>query len=188
MEVPKALCYIRWDIRYQRDIPMPNASMRMSNAGYAALRFNEGVVMHYYNDAPTGGNCTWGIRTLAHLGPCTPEELQRTVLPEQADAILRARVQVAERKVRSVVTDRQLTQAQFDAAVSFAYNSTGRNTETALTPANQGDTTSVAHHMIQNVLIISRDRSGRAIGPARISRGLMSRRQRESAPFSNGAR
>ncbi|REE21546.1 hypothetical protein B0G71_4724 [Paraburkholderia sp. BL27I4N3] len=47
-------------------MPGANDSMRMSAAGYAALRFNEGVVMRYYTDAPANGNCTWGIGTLAH--------------------------------------------------------------------------------------------------------------------------
>lgn len=102
--------------------------------------------------------------------------------------ILHVRVQAAERTVQGIVTDRQLTQAQFDAAVSFAYNSSRRNTQLALAPANQGDMSSVAHHMMQNVLLIPRDRSGRAIGPARISRGLMNRRLRESAPFNSGTR
>src|SRR5580698_2021791 len=104
--------------------------MSMSLAGYAALRVSEGVVMSYYNDnhLPTGGNCTWGIGTLAHMGPCTQEELNRTVQPEQANAILYARVHDAERRVRAVVTERPLTQAQFDAAVSFAYNSSNVNT------------------------------------------------------------
>ncbi|MGF6855362.1 hypothetical protein OKW29_004249 [Paraburkholderia sp. CI3] len=54
------------------DTPRANDVMKMSAGGYAALRVNEGVVMHYYNDAPVNGNCTWGVGTLAHLGPCTP--------------------------------------------------------------------------------------------------------------------
>ncbi|MGH8777747.1 lysozyme [Paraburkholderia sp.] len=164
-----------------------NDSMRMSQAGYAALRFNEGVVMHYYNDAPVNGNCTWGIGTLAHLGPCTPEEMRLAVAPEQANGVLEARVHDAEVVVRSIVTGQQLTQAQFDAAVSFAYNSTRRNTALTLRPANQGDMAGVAHHMMQNIIIIPRDRSGRQIGPQRMSRGLMNRRLRESAPFRSGA-
>ncbi|MFM0282362.1 lysozyme [Paraburkholderia sediminicola] len=165
---------------------MANENMRMSAAGYAALRFNEGVVMHYYNDAPADGNCTWGIGTLAHLGPCTAEELQRTVLPERANAILEARVREAERVVRATVTDHQLTQAQFDAAVSFAYNSSTQNIRQALTPANDGDMWSVAQHMLRNIMITPRDRNGRPVGPPRVSQGLLNRRQRETAPFRQG--
>jgi GH24 family phage-related lysozyme (muramidase) len=51
--------------------------MRMSAAGIAALRQHEQVVLNYYPDQ--AGNCTYGIGTLAHLGPCTPVELQRPV-------------------------------------------------------------------------------------------------------------
>jgi lysozyme len=80
----------------------------MSAAGYAALRANEGVVMRYYNDAPVNGNCTWGVGTLEHFGPCTAEELRRAVLPAQVNAMLQLRVREAERIVRSVVTDHPL--------------------------------------------------------------------------------
>ncbi|WP_429349175.1 glycoside hydrolase family protein [Paraburkholderia sp. Clong3] len=106
--------------------------------------------MRYYNDAPINGNCTWGVGTLAHLGPCTHAELQRAVLPEQVNAVLTARVHDAERLVRATVTGHALTQAQFDAAVSFAYNSTVRNTREALDPANRGDMEGVAQHMSLN--------------------------------------
>ncbi|MBB5403262.1 lysozyme [Paraburkholderia sp. BR13439] len=159
----------------------------MSEAGYTALRINEGVVMRYYNDAPKNGNCTWGIGTLAHFGPCTAEELARTVVPEEANTILRNRVREAEAAVKTVVTQYELTQAQFDAAVSFAYNSSRQNTRDALGPANTGDMTAVAEKMMLNVMITPRDRNGRKIGPAKRSRGLTSRRQRESAPFRQSA-
>nr|WP_244119188.1 glycoside hydrolase family protein [Burkholderia gladioli] len=161
----------------------PNANLSMSAEGYAQLRVSEGVVMGYYNDAPQNGNCTWGVGTLAHRGPCTPEELHRVVTPAQVNAILRTRVQDAERKVRAVVTAHPLTQAQFDAAVSFAYNSTTVNTRTTLAPANRGDMQAVASEMARNVMITPRDNNGRANGPARLSPGLVNRRRRESAPF-----
>jgi lysozyme len=148
-----------------------NENMRMSSAGYALLRFNEGVVMHYYNDAPRNGNCTWGIGTLAHLGPCTQEELNRTVLPQQANSILHHRVHDAERTVRATVTRHQLTQAQFDAAVSFAYNSRAFDINRTLTPANSGNMTEVAARMRRNVLVVPRDRRGHVLGPGRIVTG-----------------
>jgi len=161
--------------------------MSMSVAGYAALRFNEGVVMRYYDDNPKNGNCTWGIGTLAHLGSCTPEELRRTVLPEQVNAILKARVHEAERIVRATVTDHPLTQDQFDAAVSFAYNSSLKNTRATLAPANHGNMISVARHMKINIMITPRDANGNPTGRAKISRGLIKRRSREAAPFELGA-
>lgn len=160
-----------------------NDDLSMSAAGYAALRVNEGVVMRYYNDAPVNGNCTWGIGTLAHLGPCTAEELRRTVTADEVNVALRTRVQDAERTVRATVTDHRLTQAQFDAAVSFAYNSTVQNTRQALGPANQGDMAAVAQHMRRNVMVTPRGANGRPVGPPRLNQGLVNRRQRESAPF-----
>jgi len=162
---------------------MANENMQMSAAGYAALRANEGVVMRYYNDAPVNGNCTWGVGTLEHFGPCTAEELRRAVLPAQVNAMLQLRVREAERIVRSVVTDHPLTQAQFDAAVSFAYNSTTRNTRNALAPANSGDMNEVATRMQRNVMVTPRDRNGNPIGVARLNQGLVNRRHREVQPF-----
>lgn len=163
-----------------------NDGMSMSAEGYAALRFNEGTVMHYYNDQKKHGNCTWGVGTLAHLGPYTPEELRRAVLPEQVNALLTARVHDAERVVRATVTDHPLTQAQFDAAVSFAYNSTDANIRQALDPANRGDLAGVAEHMSRNVMVTPRDQRGRPIGPPHVNHGLVIRRQRETAPFRVG--
>jgi len=144
-------------------------------------------VMRYYNDNPVHGNCTWGIGTLAHLGPCTQEELQRTVLPEQANAVLTARVHDAERTVRRIVTDHVLTQAQFDAAVSFAYNSSTRNTRDALIHANQGNMAEVARQMKRNIMITPRNSRGRPVGQQQISHGLINRRNREAAPFERGS-
>ncbi|WP_200949006.1 hypothetical protein [Frateuria sp. Soil773] len=45
---------------------MANENMRLSAAGYAALRTNEGVVMHYYDD--TGNNCTWVSERMHTMG------------------------------------------------------------------------------------------------------------------------
>jgi lysozyme len=160
-----------------------NENMRMSSAGYALLRLNEGVVMHYYNDAPRNGNCTWGIGTLAHLGPCTQEELNRTVLPQQANSILHQRVRDAERRVRAIVTQRPLTQTQFDSAVSFAYNSTNRDTRRSLSPANTGNMAEVVTRMRRNVMIIPRNSQGHALGGGHVSAGLVNRREREVRPF-----
>jgi lysozyme len=162
---------------------MANENMRTSSAGYALLRTNEGVVMAYYNDSRRNGNCTWGIGTLSHLGPCTQEELNRTVLPQQANSVLHDRVQDAERRVRSIVTQHPLTQAQFDAAVSFAYNSTNKNTRYALSPADSGNMAEVVARMRRNVMIIPRNRQGHSLGGGHVSAGLINRREREVRPF-----
>lgn len=142
--------------------------------------------MRYYNDAPRNGNCTWDIGTLAHLGPCTQEELARTVVPQQANAVLHQRVRDAERTVRATVTQHQLTQAQFDAAVSFAYNSRAVSIRRALDPANHGDMNAVAHQFMSNIYIVPRDVHGNSTGPRHLSHGLVNRRRREAAPFLLG--
>ncbi|MFP3711328.1 lysozyme, partial [Paraburkholderia sp. SIMBA_009] len=84
------------------------------------LRRRESAVMAYYNDQ--ANNCTYGVGTLAHTGPCTPEELRRPVTTTQVNAQLAARVRRAEAAVRRHVSTRQLTQAQFDELVSYTYN------------------------------------------------------------------
>jgi lysozyme len=165
---------------------MANENMGMSAAGLAALRTNEGVVMHYYNDARVNGNCTWGVGTLEHFGPCTQEEMNRTVLPQQVDAILHQRVQDAERIVRATVTQQPLTQAQFDAAVSFAYNSNTHNIRRALAPANTGNMAEVVARMRRNVMVIPRDRQGHPVGPGHVNAGLVHRRERKVQPFLGG--
>jgi lysozyme len=168
------------------EVRMANENMHTSAAGYAALRANEGVVMHYYNDARTNGNCTWGVGTLEHYGPCTQEEMRRTVLPQQVDGMLHQRVQEAERIVRATVDQHPLTQAQFDAAVSFAYNSRTPNIRNALEPANRGDMAAVGQQLMRNVYVHPRDAQGRSTGLGRLNPGLVNRRRREAAPFLNG--
>ena len=69
---------------------MANETMRMSAAGMSELRRHESVVLRYYDDS--ANNCTFGAGVLAHLGPCSAEELSRTVTAAQVDATLAARV------------------------------------------------------------------------------------------------
>jgi lysozyme len=77
---------------------MANESMRTSAAGTAALRLRENVVPNYYNDS--ANNCTFGVGTLAHLGPCTAEELTRTVTTAMIDGQLAGGLRDAESTVR----------------------------------------------------------------------------------------
>lgn len=167
-----------------------NKDRKMSAAGYDALRLREGVVMHHYNDAPKNGNCTYGAGTLVHYGPCEADELNKPVPAEMVNSSLKQRVEEAERIVRSIVSNQELTQEQFDAAVSFAYNSKVRNSRATLRYANNGDMKAVANHMLQNVYISQRDRHGNAVGKTQFSHGLFRRRQSEAAPFQKqqGAR
>lgn len=162
-----------------------NDARSLSSAGVTALRTNEGLRNTYYND--TANNCTYGVGTLAHMGPCTPQELNRPVSNALIQASLQRGIRDAERVVRRAVPSQELTQDQFDAAVSFAYNVPG-GARRALAPANQGNMAAVARNMNQYVYEHPRDEHGRAAGPGRRSQGLARRRQRESAPFQGAGR
>lgn len=159
---------------------MANENMRLSQAGWTELRTREHAVMAYYNDQ--ANNCTFGVGTLAHTGPCTQEELARPVTAVQVNAQLAVRVSRAEATVRRVVNTRELTQDQFDELVSYTYNAGDTGAQAALQAANQSDDTGVVSHMTQRVYIHPRDANGRRLNPVR-SNGLVNRRRLESAPF-----
>lgn len=102
--------------------------MAMSPAARARMRVHEKAKYCYYDDGgrPGVGNCTWGIGTLAHLGPCTTKELKTKVEPAQVEVCFATRVADAERVVRRDVKRQQLTQDQFDALVSFHLQRRGK--------------------------------------------------------------
>jgi lysozyme len=159
---------------------MANENMRLSQAGWAALRTREHAVMAFYNDQ--ANNCTFGVGTLAHTGPCTQEELVRPVTAAQVNAQLAVRVNRAEAAVRRTVNTRELTQDQFDELVSYTYNAGDTGANAALQAANRGEDAAVVSHMTQRVYIHPRDANGRRLSPVR-SNGLVNRRRLESAPF-----
>jgi len=159
---------------------MANENMRLSQAGWTALRVREHAVMAYYNDQ--ANNCTYGVGTLAHTGPCTHEELARPVTVGQVNSQLAVRVSRVESTVRQAVTARELTQDQFDELVSYTYNAGDTGARAVLQAANQSDDTEVVSHMTQRVYIHPRDSNGRRLAPIR-SNGLVNRRLLESAPF-----
>ncbi|OXI75108.1 lysozyme [Burkholderia sp. AU28863] len=164
---------------------MANESLRLSDAGWAELRRRESAVMAYYNDQ--ANNCTYGIGTLAHTGPCTPEELRTPVATTQVNAQLAVRVRRAEAAVRRHVPLRQLTQLQFDELVSYAYNTGNTGALAVFRSANQSDDAGVVSHMNQRVWIHPRDDNGRRLAPVR-SNGLVNRRRLESVPFQSQQR
>ncbi|WP_329670561.1 lysozyme [Limnobacter sp.] len=159
---------------------MANETLSLSVPGYAALRRREGAVLHYYNDV--ANHCTFGVGTLAHHGPCTEEELRRTVTSEEVDLQLAMRVKKAEVAVRSRVKDFSLTQAQFDALVSFTFNTGVSGARKTLDSANSGHFREVIVEMQKNVYVHPRDSKGRRLRAVRIQ-GLVIRRIEESAPF-----
>lgn len=163
---------------------MPNTkkTMQFSSGALAALRTREHIAMHYYNDA--ANNCTFGIGALAHHGPCTQEELRREVTPADVNAEFLRRVHEAEAAVRRNVPDRELTQAQFDALVSFTYNLGPTGARHVLRTANRAEDTRLAEQNEQYVYVYPRDSRGRRLPPRRLP-GLVTRRREEAAPFRN---
>lgn len=163
---------------------MANETKHLSAAGWASLRAREGAIFHYYNDSAR--NCTYGVGTLAHLGPCTEEEMRRPVTPEEVNAQLSIRVHSTEAAVRRQVPDRELTQEQFDALVSFTYNAGATGAHPTMAAANGGRDAEVAQQMAQHVYVHPRDAHGRRLAPVR-STGLVIRRREEAVPFLNQA-
>jgi lysozyme len=161
---------------------MANETKRLSAAGWTALRTREHAVLHYYNDV--ANNCTYGIGTLAHHGPCTDEELQRPVSAADVNAQLAVGVSRAEAAVRRQVRDHDLSQDEFDSLVSFTYNMGATGAHPVLRAANGGNSTDVANRMARNVYVYPRDANGRRL-PAQRVPGLVNRRREEAAPFRN---
>lgn len=96
--------------------------MYMSTAARLNMRNTENKMLKYYDDGGKGhGNCTWGIGTKAHNGPCSKPELARVVLDTDIEREFASRLKEAERGVERNVKA-TLSQAQFDALVSLAYN------------------------------------------------------------------
>ncbi len=159
-------------------MPGANDSMSASAALVASLRQSEGTRNGggYYND-PTH-NCTRGTGILVHPGDCTAAELATP--PDQAanDADLMARINTAAQQVRNQVQDRVLTQDQFDALVSAAFNLGGAGAAPVLGAANRADDAGVVDGLRARVNARDR-RTGRMV---RLP-GLVSRREREAAPF-----
>lgn len=159
-----------------------NNDLRMSEDGLTALRNRERVIMRYYNDA--ANNCTFGISTLVHHGPCTDEEFQRPVTITDVNAQLTRHIRHAESAVRRRVTQTQLTQQQFDALVSFTYNVGANGARATLNAANRGNFHEVVRHMNGNVYVHPRNAEGKRLPPVRLQ-GLVNRRREEVAPFLN---
>ena len=151
----------------------------MSAAGLAALREREHAVLRYYNDV--ANNCTYGVGTLAHHGPCTADESQRPVTIADVNTQLQARVGTAVRAVRQRVHTRALTQDQFDALVSFTFNTGARGARQVLDAADAGADATVVSRRQVNGLVHVRNADGRL--PAVRVPGLANRRREEVLPF-----
>jgi lysozyme len=164
-----------------------NQYLSLSHNGRNHLMRREGVVAHYYND--DANNCTYGVGTLAHLGPCTPAELQTPVSNQDVVTNLNQGIDVAANAVRQSVTNRHLTREQFDALVSFTYNVGAGGARNVLRQVNDGDLDRAVHTMQQFTHATVRGPNGQPQRDAnghiitRVLPGLVHRRHEESIPF-----
>jgi GH24 family phage-related lysozyme (muramidase) len=159
-----------------------NVTMSMSGAARARMREREMPIYNYYDDGgrPGRGNCTWGIGTLAHRGPCTADEIKRKVAPAAVEAAFASRVAEAEHAVRRNVPHQTLDQAQFDALVSFAYNVGERGAKETFKRVDKGDFKAAATGISQSIKMRVKTKTGSKLV---IAKGLIQRRAEESAPF-----
>lgn len=156
--------------------------MNMSTAARLNMRHTEKKVMKYYDDGGPGrGNCTWGIGTKEHNGPCTTDELARKVTDANVESEFLSRLKVAERGVERHVKV-ELTQAQFDSLVSLAYNVGVHGSLPVFALLNAGDFEGAANY-IANMTRAKQMRKGKLENV--VLRGLVPRRREESAPFRN---
>lgn len=154
-----------------------NDSLSMSPEARARMRRREQDVFNYYDDGGPGkGHCTWGTGILAHRGPCTKDELAKPVSQAAVDAEFSRRVAKAEREVRGGVRKQPLTQTQFDALVSLAYNAGAWGSHGTWTLIEQGDMGGAAANIKK---MIKSTVNGKKV----LRRGLIPRRAEEAAPF-----
>jgi lysozyme len=159
--------------------PVNNERFSFSATGMTALVFHEGLKRTYYND-PT--NCTYGIGTLAHFGPCTSEELNTVVTDQQIHDSLHAALRDAERTIKKKITRHQLNQDQYDALVSFVYNRGASNSKKVLELADEGKLEEVAAYMNRVIYMrVVDNRTGQT--KMKAMPGLIQRRRYEARPF-----
>jgi GH24 family phage-related lysozyme (muramidase) len=118
-----------------------NWAMTTSKCGIGFIAVHEDVDKPFYPLGPDpAGNCQVGIGHWLHRGPCDDNDRARWgsgLSKEKAQALLAEDVKKAELIVKNSVTVK-LTQAQFDALVSLAYN-LGKIPEDVLVAVNAGD-------------------------------------------------
>src|ERR1700756_2482697 len=99
-----------------------HTASEVSDAGLHFIGRYEGFRSELYDDP--AGNCTIGFGHLVHLGPTDGSEapeLCAGITRQQALELLRTDAHTAAEAVRTRVTV-PLSQPQFDALVSFAFN------------------------------------------------------------------
>lgn len=162
---------------YQPQAQVQQGGHTTSEAGAQFVADWEQYRQNLYNDQ--ANHCTIGYGTLVHRGPCDgteSAEFRAGITEPRARELLMTRVEAAADVVNQAVTV-ALTQNQFDALVTFAYNVGlgGFRGSTLLTELNNGQYDAVPNQM---------NRWTHAGGA--VSAGLVTRRQREGDMFRDG--
>lgn len=122
-----------------------NFALTLSTEGRRALRKREGLSGYYETSLPD-------------------------MSPDQVEAAFDLAVRSSERTVQRQVSHHPLTQAQFDALVSYTYNLGSGGAMMVLRRIDVGDLEGAANAMLRNTVM-----------PPQL--GLAARRTEESAPF-----
>jgi lysozyme len=155
----------------------PARPAAVSTQGAKFIAEFEGFVPGIYNDAAQPPNATIGFGHVVHAGAITGKEAVKKVSRQQALELLRADCAKAAAAVKKHVK-KPLTQAQFDALVSFTYNCGEGNlaSSTLLKKLNAGDFEAVPAELHKWTLG----------GPDQVLPGLVRRRQAEADLFTRG--
>jgi RHS repeat-associated protein len=148
-----------------------NSNRYISEKGVQFIAEFEGFRPNAYND-PGGNNCTIGFGDLLHRGPCTPEELKMQISREEGYKRFRSKLPSYEEGVKKRIKS-PLTQNQFDALVSFAYNLGPGTLNDFSESLNKGDYDVVRRELPKYVKSCSVD------GKCQTLPGLVRRRQAE---------
>lgn len=167
-------------ISAEADSVRPTANMRISPEARKKIRNTEAVRYEYYNDmGKNKGHCTWGIGVLAHRGVCTEEELGRRVSAAEVEAEFSRKLREAEDGVRRHIRV-ELNQAQFDALISFTFNTGVEGADDTYKLINNHDFSGAAANMQQFVRVRVKTKKG---VKKVVAGGLVKRRAEEAAPF-----
>ncbi len=165
----------------RRPKPAPAPKRRvpamLSPAGAAFIARFEGYRDALYNDPASPHNATIGFGHMVHMGPIAGTEPVKKVTREQALKLLEADCTKAAAAVKKHVKA-PLTQAQFDALVSFTYN------------CGEGS-------LLESTLLKKLNAGGYSDVPTELSKwthagtevlpGLVTRRKAEGALFAKGS-